>query len=363
MSVESTSDIHNDSILGIHYSEVNNKRFDEIVQNYKATLDKKLKRWDEVVKLSRNPISRSPKFKAFARSGIPKQYRTQAWLAFSGMDVEMKKHPGLYQKSLKESEGLENDVMRNIDACLLNTFPDHPLFYKENGDHAEGMHKLRNVLRAYAVYNKSVGFCNGMNHVAGFLILATSQHEENTFFLLHYLVKSLGFYSLNMIIMSREIGGVLNRLMEEKLARVWGHFTRTNVPLQQAVADWYLGLYVTFLPAHIVLRIWDCLFFDGSCKILHRVAVSLFKFGEKNLLKTHTPNEFNVAIKNLRFYELDADQFIKLCFSWSHVGSIKASDIVNYRQDYLKALIRSRPSLAMGVDSNILDTLNEYLNS
>merc|ERR1712071_116680 len=50
------------------------------------------------------------------------------------------------------------------------------------------------------------------------------------------------------------------------------------------VTKWFVCLLAEVLPVETVLRIWDCLFNEGS-KILFRVAITLVKLNEEELLK------------------------------------------------------------------------------
>lgn len=63
-----------------------------------------------------------------------------------------------------------------ISKDINRTFPEHALF-TESG-HMRGA--LFNVLRAYALYNPDVGYCQGMGFMAGMLVLY--MNEEDAFF-------------------------------------------------------------------------------------------------------------------------------------------------------------------------------------
>ena len=46
------------------------------------------------------------------------------------------------------------------------TFPSHPYF-----THQHGQKTLHNVLHAYAVSDKDVGYCQGLSFVAGIILM------------------------------------------------------------------------------------------------------------------------------------------------------------------------------------------------
>ncbi len=59
--------------------------------------------------------------------------------------------------------GVVGEIFRDVN----RTFPWHPMF----GDSQQGQHTMFDALRAYASANIDVGYCQGMNYVAGFLVV------------------------------------------------------------------------------------------------------------------------------------------------------------------------------------------------
>ena len=47
-----------------------------------------------------------------------------------------------------------------------------------------------NVLAAYSEYNKKVAYCQGMNFIAGFILLVSGGNEEESFWFLVALLKT-----------------------------------------------------------------------------------------------------------------------------------------------------------------------------
>lgn len=79
-----------------------------------------------------------------------------------------------------ETSASELDIIRDIS----RTFPSHVFFQKRHGP---GQRSLYNVLKAYSVYDRDVGYVQGMGFVAGLLLLYMS--EEDAFWLLVALLK------------------------------------------------------------------------------------------------------------------------------------------------------------------------------
>lgn len=68
------------------------------------------------------------------------------------------------------------------------TFPTHPYFSAHLG---AGQLSLFNLLKAYSLLDKEVGYCQGISFVAGVLLLHMS--EEQAFEMLKFLMYDLGF--------------------------------------------------------------------------------------------------------------------------------------------------------------------------
>jgi hypothetical protein len=102
---------------------------------------------------------------------------------------------------------LEKDVDR--------TFPEHDYF--ERGAGGEG---LRRVLRAYALHNTSVGYCQSLNFIVGMMLLFL--HEEDAFWLLVTVIETLlppDYYTKSMVgAYTDQL--VLTRIVEKTMPRV-----------------------------------------------------------------------------------------------------------------------------------------------
>ena len=85
------------------------------------------------------------------------------------------------------------DVMQEkwkeqIKLDLHRTFPDNVQF---RPDGCDKQLQLGRVLQAYSAHNPTVGYCQGMNYVAGLLLLVMNGVEEQTFWLFDAMVSLL----------------------------------------------------------------------------------------------------------------------------------------------------------------------------
>ena len=63
------------------------------------------------------------------------------------------------------------------------------------------------------------------------------------------------------------------------------HVESFGMPWALVCSKWFVCLYSDVLPIETTLRVWDCLFYEGS-KILLRVALALVSMNQKRILAT-----------------------------------------------------------------------------
>jgi hypothetical protein len=88
------------------------------------------------------------------------------------------------------AQTLPDDVESTIQKDVPRSFPEYEMFASP-----EGKENLANVLRAYAAFDPEVGYCQGLNFVAGCILLYCPVPEE-AFQILHILLAQKGMRRL-----------------------------------------------------------------------------------------------------------------------------------------------------------------------
>ena len=115
--------------------------------------------------------------------GIPVAFRPTVWWELSGASAKAALHPPAYYERLAIAKPTP-EVLSEIDKDIDRTFPGHAAF-----ETVKGQESLRRLLSAFSLHNPEVGYCQGLNFLAGFLLLLMG--EERAFWLLDILVNEI----------------------------------------------------------------------------------------------------------------------------------------------------------------------------
>ncbi|XP_044284485.1 growth hormone-regulated TBC protein 1 [Varanus komodoensis] len=310
--------------------------YEEFFSRYLVILTRRAIKWSKLLK-GNNTVSKSLKVKRYIRKGIPNEHRALVWMVVSGAQSRMEQNPGYYQKLL---EGDKNDkLVETIKTDMNRTFPDNVRFRKTADPCLQKT--LYNVLVAYGHHNQSVGYCQGMNFIAGYLILIT-RNEEESFWLLDALIGRIlpDYYSPEMMGLKTD-QEVLGELVKMKIPAVAELMEKHGIMWTLVVSRWFICLFIDVLPVETVLRIWDCLFYEGS-KILFRVALTLIKQHQTFILEgTNFPDICD------KFKQITKGPFVTECHTFmqkifTEPGSLRMATIEKLRETCRENLIAQR---------------------
>ncbi|KAG0373487.1 hypothetical protein BGX24_011631 [Mortierella sp. AD032] len=143
---------------------------------------------------------------------------------------------------------------------------------------------LHSILKAYAHYKPSVGYCQGMGRLVGMMLM--QMPIEEAFWLLVATLESgyLNDYFTPTLRQLRIDALVFERLLKAQDPRLAHHLQTNDVSPIMYITPWFLTLFTMSLPWASVLRVWDVFYFDGV-KTLFRIGLGILQICRTTLLE------------------------------------------------------------------------------
>jgi hypothetical protein len=223
---------------------------------------------------------------------------------------------------------------------------------------------LRNILVAFVYYSLpksdngyggtsyTIGYCQSLNYIAGLLLLIFSQNNEDLFKSNATAIEEMCFWVFATLIgkiLPKEMygeNGMEGAIIEQEL--LWNLIIAENgrkfgvkkvakwkkdmekknnimngldgVPESENLTKlgiltfkWMTTCFVGILPIETVLRVWDCIFTEGSITIL-RVTLTLLRIYENDISKNDDELEGWDFINKLPYKIIDCHRFMEICF-------------------------------------------------
>eukprot|EP00467_Chlorarachnion_reptans_P026024 CAMPEP_0114489626 /NCGR_PEP_ID=MMETSP0109-20121206/1994_1 /TAXON_ID=29199 /ORGANISM="Chlorarachnion reptans, Strain CCCM449" /LENGTH=431 /DNA_ID=CAMNT_0001666159 /DNA_START=146 /DNA_END=1441 /DNA_ORIENTATION=- len=267
----------------------------------------RLLNWNEMLRYKswEEYAAKNPRMvKKRVRQGIPASFRGMLWKAMTTSDTMERKNRGVYKTLLLAGDSPWGGmIQRDVD----RTFPKHVLFRDRQG---LGQTSLFNVLKAYSMYDKNVGYCQGMGFIAGLLLLYMD--EDSAFWTLVALITTRkfnmrGLFSNKMPLLARYFH-VFETLLETHAPRLAGHLQRMGIHSSMYASRWFITVFSCNFPFEVVNRVWDIFLFEGPT-IMFRVAIAIMIEKENLLLKL--PFEHIIGELQKVHVGLEADAIIR----------------------------------------------------
>ncbi|MCJ1305244.1 hypothetical protein MMC08_008058 [Hypocenomyce scalaris] len=342
---------------------------------YAAVQARRHKRWIAFMRdqglSTDHPIrfpERSPKTQRFVRKGIPPAWRGAAWFFYAGGDTLLDEHPNLYTTLLSRATAgaLGENDKELIERDLHRTFPDNIHFkpdpidptspFPDPSDPSSPFHtepplvsSLRHVLHAFAVHSPKIGYCQSLNFLAGLLLLFLP--EEKAFWMLHVITTSYlpSTHEISLEGANVDLWVLMTALKESNMPAVWAKLggdpnnsltppdnqggpgptaakAKTTPPtthrlpaISLCATSWFMSLFVGSLPVESALRVWDLLFYDGA-RTIFRVALAIFKLGERDIRDVGDAVEVFQTVQALPRRLLDAAALVRVACSSGRGG-------------------------------------------
>lgn len=214
--------------------------------------------------------------------------RRKLWIYTSKLTKIRQRHPeGHYSDLVRKNLSAGKQFsLSEIGKDVGRTFPDLKFFQKGQ----PGQLKLHRILTAASMYggesNELLGYTQGMNFIAGTVLVHLQQHEENTFwFLISLLYEHKFRHVFNFLSEGtfRILCFQLEVLTQVYLPDLHEHLCRSKVPVDIYASNWFITMFTNDLPFDMVASVLDVYLLEGY-KGLLRIALSILKFLKEQML-------------------------------------------------------------------------------
>uniref|UniRef100_A0A1I7XDH4 Rab-GAP TBC domain-containing protein n=1 Tax=Heterorhabditis bacteriophora TaxID=37862 RepID=A0A1I7XDH4_HETBA len=289
----------------------NTSRLRQNIQNLLAQgIDSKLKFSLEPVGSETGVEEWKNAMKAVTRlpGGIPNYFRAKLWITladeyFSKMCIDWKEVQAtcLSEKIQQDDTEIDSQIIKDLHRTGWNGFNEEK--------------KLKQVLLAYARYNKEVGYCQGFNIIAALILQVVDFKTDISLKVMIFVIEQVlpqGYFDHSLRALSVDMA-VMKDLILQRLPKTIQHLemlqstsgNEYEPPLTNVFSmHWFLTLFATCLPRYCVYRIWDAIMLEGS-EILLRTAIALWaKMSRvcdtyRKIIKTKTADEFYTLMEEL----------------------------------------------------------------
>ncbi|XP_074453334.1 ecotropic viral integration site 5 protein homolog isoform X8 [Larus michahellis] len=225
--------------------------------------------WEDVRKKKEKQV------KELVRKGIPHHFRAIVWqLLCSAQSMPIKDQ---YSELLKMTSPCEKLIRRDI----ARTYPEHD-FFKEKD--SLGQEVLFNVMKAYSLVDREVGYCQGSAFIVGLLLMQMPEEEAFCVF-----VKLMQDYRLRELFKPSmaELGLCMYQfecMIQEHLPELYVHFQSQSFHTSMYASSWFLTIFLTTFPLPVATRIFD-IFMSEGLEIVFRVGLAVLQMNQAELLQ------------------------------------------------------------------------------
>jgi TBC1 domain-containing protein 4 len=148
-----------------------------------------------------------------------------------------------------------------------------------------GQLSLFNLLKAYSLLDRQVGYCQGLSFVAGILLLHVDSEDE-AFELMRHLMFNFGLrkqYLPSMDALHLQLYQ-MTRLLRDYELEIFDHFDKHDISPSLYAAPWFLTLFASQFPLGFVARLLDLIYLIGI-EAIFRVSLTLLAYHRSSILE------------------------------------------------------------------------------
>ncbi|XP_034019017.1 USP6 N-terminal-like protein [Thalassophryne amazonica] len=263
----------------VHENEL--PSYDSVEEKHKHTELERISKWLKMLK-SWDKYKNSEKLVRRIYKGIPLQLRGEVWGLLLDIPKMKQEKKDFYEKLKASARGLSPDI-RQIDLDVNRTYRDHVMFMNRYDVKQQA---LFHVLTAYSIYNREVGYCQGMSQITALLLIYLN--EEDAFWALVKLLSGHkhamhGFFVPGFPKLMR-FQEHHDRILKKMIPKLKQHLDNQEVFTSLYTMKWFFQCFLDRTPFTLTLRIWDIYILEGE-RVLPAMSYTILKLHRKHLMK------------------------------------------------------------------------------
>ena len=256
---------------------------------------------------------------------------------------------------------LNPEIEKKIKNDLFNTLPNIKHFKKPNW-----IKSLFNLLKAYSIYDKEIGYKNGMNNIAANILIVSDCNEIESFQFLRFFYSN--YYGLSFRDFFKENSSKLNfysflilELIKERIYPIYEIISKFQIENDLWLNKWIINLFEVLFDFCVIIRLYDCMISLGI-NFLINFTLGLLKYYQNNIIKFKDKSAFlnffsrKIKFKNDKDILIYRERLIKLSldFNISHETIIRILN--NYNQEMK---LKNTNNLIYEIEQNKNENNNE----
>ena len=192
----------------------------------------------------------------------------------------------------------------------------HRTFMTEKFKKGNGKQMLENILISLGFVRPEIGYCQGMNFIAGALINLIDD-EEKCFWIFLTFIDNIQLNLLYLKNMPDFLIRVyqLKNFIEFYFPKLSNHLRRTQINIDLFFSKWLLTIFSNYFPFDILYQVWDVFIID-KWKALFKFCMIIIFFMKEDMMK------------------MDLNQFCQYFRSDDLLSSLSFEQMIKHYNDY-----------------------------
>ena len=321
-------------------------------------------------------LKKKKHFKSRVLKGPPFPFRFLSYIILSNIpDIRLS---DFYDKILKNDleENIEDQIYKDLPRTYLelvdednnnNNKKKNDLHNNINNIFLHMQKPLSRILKAIALIDKELSYCQGMNFIVGFLLIITNGNEIETFYLMISLLSKTyndkygirGFFTPKFPLL-HFYTWIFYKEFSKKFNKINQLFLSLEIPDECWISKWFQTLFIHNISNNKIIKIWDFIFSNGLKGIIS-ISLSIIDIFEKNLEQAKDESDIIAIFKSFNDENNDLFDINKIIEFASKKYHIKKKTFSNYKKEYIiEKKIETKSSVFDDIkyDMNIISKYN-----